>query len=103
MNPRMNMGICSYPLPEPTIVPSVLRTRNRLHDGSPGDVDSGVPISVIGVATGLTDKGGLTLAVGLFAVSTATTRSTGVTRVYRRQPDPCQSSLILKKETELPE
>src|SRR5258706_3760626 len=94
---------CSYPLTEPTIVPLVLRTHNRLHDGSPGYVDSGVPISVIGVATGLTDKRGLTLAVSFLAVSTDTTSSTCVTTVYHIQRDTCQSSLILKKETELPE
>ena len=42
---------------------------NRLHDFSPGDIDGGIPISAIGVATGLTDKGGLALAVLFRTVS----------------------------------
>ncbi len=63
MNPRMNAGGLQSPLPEPTIIPLVLRCHNRLHDGSPGDVDRGIDVSVTGKAAGLTDKGGLTLAV----------------------------------------
>src|SRR6266516_4624599 len=44
---------------------------NRLHDGSPRDIDSGVPIIVTGVATLHTTKRGLGLAVRFRTVSTS--------------------------------
>ena len=51
----------------------------------------------------LTDKGGLTLAVGFLAVAAYTTRSGCVGRVYCVERDTRKSCLVLKKETELPE
>ena len=101
MNPRMNAGGLQSPLTEPTIIPWVLRRHNRLHDSSPGYVDSGVPISVIGIAAGLTDKGGLTLAVLFCAVSTHMARSGRVAWVDRVQWHSCKSGLVGKELTEL--
>ena len=74
---------------------------NRLHDFSPGDIDGGIAISVIGVATGLTNKGGLTLAILFGTVSAFATRARRIAWVYRVQWDTCKSSLVGKKETEL--
>lgn len=52
---------------EQAIVPAALRLHERPHDIGPGDIDSGIPISVTGKAAVATDKAGLTLAVGFLA------------------------------------
>src|SRR6185312_5664354 len=101
MNPRINDGGLQSPSTEPTIVPLVLRCHHRLHDDSPGDIDSGIPISVIGVAASLTDKAGLTLAVRFRTVPTLATGTSGVTRVYRVQWHTSKSSLVGKEVTQL--
>jgi hypothetical protein len=70
---------------------------------SPRDIDGGIPISVIGMAAGLTDKGGVTLAIGLITVSTFATRSRRIARVYRVQWYAGKSGLVGKERTELTE
>ncbi len=47
MNSRLKPGGLQSPLTEPTIIPLVLRCHNRLHDGSLGYVDRGIPIIVM--------------------------------------------------------
>ena len=49
-----------------------------------------------------TTKDGLTLAVRFCTVPTDATRARRIARVYGVQWDTCKSSLVLKKETELP-
>ena len=49
----------------------------------------------------LTDKGGLTLAIGFLAVSTHATRSGCVGRVYWMERDTRKGSLIGEEETKL--
>ena len=75
---------------------------NRLHDGSPGDIHSGIDVSVHRMAAVLTDKGGLALAIGFFAVSTSRASTGRVTRINRMQWHTGKSSLVGKKRTELP-
>ena len=41
----------------------------RLHDGSPGNILGGVPISVLGMTALDTTEGGLTLAVGFLTMA----------------------------------
>ena len=102
MNPRMNDGGLSLPLrTDLSVSRSTTGRDNRLHDGSPGDIDGGVAISVLSMSTGLTDKGGLTLAVRFGTVSTLATGARRVARVYRVQGDTSKSSLVGEKETQL--
>ena len=75
---------------------------NRHHDRCPGDIESGVPISVIGISALLTNKGSLTLAVLFCTVAAHMARFRRVGRVHCVQWDTSKSSLVLKKETELP-
>src|SRR5438270_106308 len=51
---------------------------NRHHDRCPGDIERGVPISVIGISALLTNKGSVTLAVALDCFTTE--RLTGTLR-----------------------
>src|SRR6059058_3926047 len=74
----------------------------RLHDGSPRDIESGVPISVTGVATLHTTKRGLGLAVGFRTVSTSATRARRIARIDRMQWHASKSSLVGKEQTQLP-
>src|SRR5712692_3046786 len=60
MNPRMNDGGLQLGA----------SCCNRHHDRCPGDIDSGVDVSVHRHAALLTDKGGLTLAVRFCTVAT---------------------------------
>ena len=69
----------------------------RHHDRCPRDIDGGVPISVLGIAAGLT------LAVRFCTVPAGVARSRCVTRVYEMQWDTSKSSLVGQEETELPE
>ena len=55
------------------------------------------------MAAGLTDKGGLTLAIGFLAVSAHTTHSGGVGRVHRMKWHTHKSGLVGEEETKLPE
>src|SRR6266487_2681024 len=71
----------------------------RLHDGSPRDIESGVPISVTGVATLHTTKRGLGLAVGFRTVSTSATRARRIARIDRMQGHGSLSSLVGKVST----
>ncbi len=51
----------------------------------------------------LTDKAGLTLAIGFLAVSTHATRSGGVGRVHRMEWHTHKSGLVGEEETQLKE
>src|SRR6266700_1869981 len=73
----------------------------RLHDDSPRDIESGVPISVTGVATLHTTKRGLGLAVGFRTVSTCATRARRMARIDRMQWHASKSSLVGKEQTQL--
>lgn len=102
MNPRMNDGGLSLPLHTDLIASrSTTGRNNRLHDDSPRDVDSSIPISVTGIAALLTDKSGLTLAIGFGTVSAHMARSRRIARVDRVQRDSCKSGLIGEERTEL--
>ena len=103
MNPRINDGGLSLPLrTDLSISRSTTERDNRHHDRCPRDIDSGVPISVIGVAASLTDKGGLTLAVRFCTVAAHMARARRVARVYRMQWYASKSRLVGKKFPELP-
>ena len=75
----------------------------RHHDRCPRDGKSGIPISVLGIAAGLTTEDGLTLAVRFRTVATLAASTRRVARVYRVQWDTCKGSFIGQEETELPE
>ena len=102
MNPRIHDGGLSLPLrTDLSRSRSTTERDNRHHDRCPRDIDRGIPISVIGMAAGLTDKGGLTLAIGLITVSTFATRSRRLARVYQVQWDAGKSGLVGKERPEL--
>ena len=92
MNPRLKRGGLHL---------GASRCNRPLDCFGPRDIDGGVPISVVGMAALLTDKGGLTLAVGFGTVSTLATRARRITRVDRVQWDTSKSGLVGKEETEL--
>ena len=95
MNPRRNDGGLSLSLrTDLRACRSTTGRNNWLHDGSHSDIDGGIPISVLGVAAGLTDKAGLTLAVRFCTVAAHMARPRRVARVYRVQWDTCKSSLV---------
>ena len=87
MNPRMNNGGLQLGA----------SCHNRPHDIGPGDIDSGIPISVIRVPAGLTDKGSLTLAVLFGTVTAHMARARRVAWVYQVQWDTCKSSFVGKE------
>ncbi len=68
--------------------------RNWPHDIGHRDIDGGIPISVIGIAAGLTDKGSLTLAVLFCTVSAHMAHPRRVTWVHQVQWDTGKSSLV---------
>src|SRR2546428_821896 len=102
MNPRINDGGLSLLLRANLITSrSTTERDNRHHDRCPRDIDSGIPISVIGMATLDTTKSGLTLAVRFCTVATHMARSRRVARVNRVQWDTSKSSLVGKELTQL--
>jgi hypothetical protein len=104
MNPRMNDGGLSLPLrADLSISKSTTERDNRLHDGSPRDIESSVDVSVTRKAALLTDKRGLTLTVLFRTVTAHLARARRIAWVYEMQWHTSKSSLVLKKETELPE
>ncbi|SRR6266852_1707067 len=101
MNSRLKPGGLQSPLTEPTIIPLVLRCHNRLHDGSLGYVDRGIPISVLGMTASLTTENSLTLAVRFRTVATHMARPGCVAWVYELQWNASKSSLVGKELTQL--
>ena len=102
MNPHINDGGLSLPLrAELSISRSTTERDNRHHDRCPRDIDSGIPISVIGVAARDTTKSGLTLAVRFCTVAAHMARARRVARVNRVQWDTSKSGLVGKKCPEL--
>ncbi len=103
MNPRRNDGGLSLSLrTDLRACRSTTGRNNWLHDGSHSDIDGSIPISVLGVAAGLTDKDGLTLAVRFCTVAALATRAGRIARVYRVQWHACKSGLVGQEGTELP-
>jgi hypothetical protein len=95
MNPRINDGSLSLPLHANLILSrSTTERDNRHHDRCPRDIDSGVPISVIGVAARDTTKSGLTLAVRFCRVAAHMARARRVARVNRVQWHTSKSGLV---------
>ena len=84
MSPRRNDGGLSLSLrTDLRACRSTTGRNNWLHDGSHSDSDGSIPISIIGVAAGLTAKNSLTLAVRFRTVAAHMARSGRVARVYR--------------------
>ena len=69
----------------------------------PGDIDSGIPVSVTGETALLTTKLSLALTVRLLTMSTLVACSRGIPGVNRMQRDTSKHSLVGEEETELPE
>jgi hypothetical protein len=103
MNPRINDGGLSLPLrTDLSLSRSTTERDNRHHDRCPRDIDSGIAISVIGMAARDTTESGLTLAVRFGTVAAHMARARRVARVNRVQWDTSKSGLVGKKFPELP-
>ena len=92
MNPRINDGG----------LPLGASCDNRHHDRCPGDIDGGIPISVIGIPTLDTTEASLTLAVLFCTMPTGRARPGRVARVDGVQWDASKSGFVGKELTELP-
>jgi len=86
MNPRLKRGG----------LPLGASRDSRHHDRCPGDIDGGVPISVIGIATVDTTEGGLALAVLFRTMATRAARARRMAGVNGMQWHTGKSRLVGK-------
>ena len=95
------LSVVKYPTAEAGGLQLGASCYKRPIDRCPRDIESGIVVSVPTVAAGLTDKGGLTLAVLFCAVSTHMARSGRVAWVDRVQWYTEKRGLVGKELTEL--